>query len=110
MSLKNNKNIKTILGSLDVKDKPYDIFNKNIILLLDKISKEILKVINVKNFLIWLLLVFGAEQVILKKYIIIIVFLKTEWDVDLYYILHPQMFQQILHIQWFLVYYQVIII
>ena len=48
MSLKNNKNIKTILGSLDVKDKPYDIFNKNIILLLDKISKEILKVINVK--------------------------------------------------------------
>lgn len=49
-SLKNNKKIKIIVGNHNLKDIPYDIFNKNIILLLNEISKKILKSNKCKQF------------------------------------------------------------
>ena len=42
MSLRMNKKIKIIVGNFNFKDGPYDVFDKKIILLLNKISKEVL--------------------------------------------------------------------
>ena len=42
MSLKINKNIKIIVGNFNLKDGPCDIFDSDIILLLNEISKEVL--------------------------------------------------------------------
>ena len=50
MSLKKNKNIKIIVGNSNLKDRPYDIFNRNIVLLLNKISKEVLNSNKCKKF------------------------------------------------------------
>ncbi len=50
MSLKINKKIKVVVGKFNFKDGPNDIFSKNIILLLNEISKEILNNKKCKKF------------------------------------------------------------
>lgn len=50
MSVKMNKKIKVIAGNFNFKDGPYDIFDKDIILLLNEISKEILDSSKCKKF------------------------------------------------------------
>jgi len=50
MSIKINKKIKVIIGNFNSKDGPYDIFDQNIILLLNKISKEIFNNNEYKKF------------------------------------------------------------
>ena len=50
MSLKINKKIKVLVGKFNFKDGPNDIFSKNIILLLNEISKEILNNKKCKKF------------------------------------------------------------
>ena len=50
MSFKINKKVKVIIGNYNLKDGPYDVFNQNIIQLLNEISKEILKNIKCKKF------------------------------------------------------------
>ena len=43
MLIKKNKKIKTIVGHFNLEDGPHNIFDRNVIQLLDEISKEILK-------------------------------------------------------------------
>ena len=50
MSIKMNKKIKVIIGNFNSKDGPYDVFDQNIILLLNKISKEIFNNNEYKKF------------------------------------------------------------
>ena len=50
MLTKINKKIKIIIGNFNLKDGPYEIFDKNIIIFLNEISKEILKNKNCKKF------------------------------------------------------------
>ena len=50
MSIKMNKKIKVIIGNFNLKDGPYDVFDQNIILLLNEISKEILNNSEYKKF------------------------------------------------------------
>ena len=50
MLIKKNKKIKTIVGHFNLEDGPHNIFDRNVIRLLDEISKEILKIIDIKNF------------------------------------------------------------
>tara|TARA_B100000029_G_scaffold514881_1_gene619459 strand:+ start:8856 stop:10043 length:1188 start_codon:yes stop_codon:yes gene_type:complete len=50
MSVKMNKKIKVIIGNFNLKDGPYDVFDQNIILLLNEISKEILNNSEYKKF------------------------------------------------------------
>ena len=64
MSLKKNKNIKIIIGNSNLKDRPYDIFNRNIVLLLNKISKEVLNSNKCKKFPDLISFGFGVEPVI----------------------------------------------
>ena len=41
MLIEKGKKIKVIAGSFNLKDGPYDVFDENIVKLLNKISKEI---------------------------------------------------------------------
>ncbi len=50
MLTKINKKIKIIIGNFNLKDGPYEIFDKNIIIFLNEISKEILKSKYCKKF------------------------------------------------------------
>ncbi len=50
MSIKIKKKIKIIVGNFNLKDGPYDVFDKNIILLLNAVSKEILSSTKCKKF------------------------------------------------------------
>ena len=50
MSVKINKKIKVIIGNLNLKDGPHDVFDQNIILLLNAISREILTSSESKKF------------------------------------------------------------
>ena len=50
MSVKMNKKIKVIIGNFNSEDGPYDVFDQNIILLLNKISKEIFNNNKYKKF------------------------------------------------------------
>jgi hypothetical protein len=50
MSIKMNKKIKVIIGNFNLKDGPFDIFDKDIIFLLNEISKEILTNNKCKKF------------------------------------------------------------
>ena len=50
MSIKLNKKIKVIIGNFNLKDGPYDVFDNNIILLLNEISKEVLNSEKCKKF------------------------------------------------------------
>lgn len=50
MSIKMNKKIKVIVGNFNLKDGPHGTFDKGIILLLNKISKEILSSSKCKKF------------------------------------------------------------
>ena len=50
MLIQMNKKIKVIVGNFNLKDGPYDIFDKNVILLLNKISIEILKSSKCKKY------------------------------------------------------------
>ena len=50
MLVKNNKKIKILIGNYNLKDGPYEIFDKNIIKFLNEISKEILKSTKCRKF------------------------------------------------------------
>jgi len=50
MSIKMNKKIKVIVGNFNLKDGPHDVFDKNIILLLNEVSKKILNSSKCKKF------------------------------------------------------------
>ena len=50
MSVKMNKKINVIIGNLSLKDGPHDVFDQNIILFLNAISKEILTSSESKKF------------------------------------------------------------
>ena len=50
MSIKMNKKIKVIVGDFNFKDGPHDVFDKDIILLLSEISKEVLNNSKCKKF------------------------------------------------------------
>ena len=50
MLMKINKKIKIIVGNFNLKDGPHEVFDKNIILLLNEISKEVLKSNQCKKF------------------------------------------------------------
>ena len=43
MLIKKNKKIKTIVGNFNLEDGPHNIFDRNVIQLLNEISKKILK-------------------------------------------------------------------
>jgi len=50
MSIKIKKKIKVIVGNFNLKDGPHDVFDKNIILLLNEVSKKILNSSKCKKF------------------------------------------------------------
>ena len=50
MLVKNNEKIKILIGNYNLKDGPYEIFDKNIIKFLNEISKEILKSTKCRKF------------------------------------------------------------
>ena len=50
MLIKINKKIKIIIGNFNLKDGPSNIFDKDIILLLNEISKEVLNSSKCKQF------------------------------------------------------------
>ena len=50
MSIKIKKKIKVIVGNFNLKDGPHDVFDKNIILLLNEVSKKILNSNKCKKF------------------------------------------------------------
>ena len=50
MSIKIIKKINVIVGNFNFRDGPHDVFDKNIILLLNEISKEVLNSSKCKKF------------------------------------------------------------
>ena len=85
MSIKMNKKIKVIVGDFNFKDGPHDVFDKNIILLLNEVSKEILSSGKCKKFPDLVSFGFWCRASNIRAIFNNYSFLKIEWGVALYY-------------------------
>ena len=86
MLIKKNKKIKTIVGNFNQEDGPHNIFDRNVIQLLDEISKNFKKKTDIKKFPDLISFGFECRSSNIMKIVNNYSFLKIGLDVAQYYI------------------------